>query len=115
MKDDGCKPPGIVSTGCQNGCCSGPAKKTQGGVGCGTRDTKVDNTCCTPKSVDHGYKKSFRSAPEQSRVDGPDRPSCCNDKVFPCCDVSCLDRIALRECENEMQAAQVEEASKSKL
>lgn len=25
-------------------------------------------------------------------------PSCCRGKVSPCCDVSCIDRIALRSC-----------------
>ncbi|KAI9934845.1 hypothetical protein MW887_000465 [Aspergillus wentii] len=26
-------------------------------------------------------------------------PDCCRGKVNPCCDTSCLDRLALRECE----------------
>ncbi|KAE8149773.1 E1-E2 ATPase-domain-containing protein [Aspergillus avenaceus] len=28
-----------------------------------------------------------------------DEPSCCRGKARPCCDTSCLDRLALRECE----------------
>jgi hypothetical protein len=27
-------------------------------------------------------------------------PSCCEGKASPCCDKSCLDRLALRECES---------------
>lgn len=115
MEDDGCRPPDIVSTGCQNGCCGGTTKETQSDVGCGTRDIKVDGDCCTPKSIDYDCKKSHRSAPGPSHVEDPDRPSCCKDKVFPCCDVTCLDRIALRECENEKLAARIDEAPKSKL
>ncbi|KAH6619562.1 E1-E2 ATPase-domain-containing protein [Chaetomium sp. MPI-SDFR-AT-0129] len=41
-----------------------------------------------------GCKKGCCSAPK------PARPSCCEAKAAPCCDRSCLDRIALRECEN---------------
>jgi Cd2+-exporting ATPase len=115
IEDDGCRPPEIVSTGCQNACCGGPAEETQGGVGCGMRDTKVDDEYWAPQPIDHGCRKNCRSAPEPSRVEDLDGPSCCKDKVFPCCDVSCLDRIALRECENEKRAAQIDEASKSKL
>ena len=115
MEDDGCKPPEIVSTGSQNGCCGGPTKKAQGGAGSGTTDTKVDDDCCAPKSIDRGCQKSCLSAPEKSHLERQDRPSCCKDKAFPCCDVSCLDRIALRECENQKPAAQGGEASKSKL
>lgn len=32
-------------------------------------------------------------------------PDCCRGKVSPCCDISCLDRLAIREC--EMNAAAV--------
>ncbi|KAJ5972210.1 Cu2+-exporting ATPase [Penicillium vulpinum] len=28
-----------------------------------------------------------------------DAPDCCRGKVGPCCDMSCLDRLAMRECE----------------
>ncbi|UKZ95705.1 uncharacterized protein TrAFT101_010524 [Trichoderma asperellum] len=34
-----------------------------------------------------------------------DAPDCCRGKVSPCCDTSCLDRLAMREC--EMNAATV--------
>ncbi|KAL9469244.1 hypothetical protein ACSS6W_010938 [Trichoderma asperelloides] len=34
-----------------------------------------------------------------------DAPDCCRGKVGPCCDTSCLDRLAMREC--EMNAATV--------
>lgn len=115
MEDDGCRPPEIVSTCCQNGCCDGPTNKTQGGAGSGTRNVKFDNDCCTPKSNDHGCQKSYLSAPEKSHIELPERPSCCKDKAFPCCDVSCLDRIAWRECKDQRPAAQGGEESKSRL
>lgn len=97
----------IVSTGCQNGYCSRPIKETQGSVGCG-KDVKFDDD-----STDDDCKNSYCSAPELSQVEDLNKPSCCKDKPFPCCDVSCLNRLALRECENENPAAQPDQASKT--
>jgi hypothetical protein len=114
MQDDCCRPLDIVSSGCQDGCGSGPTKKTQDSVGCGT-NIKVDDKCCAPNSADHECKNSCSSALEPLQVEDPEKPSCCNDKPFPCCEVSCLDRVALRACENEKRAVQLDEASKSKL
>ncbi|KAI9371373.1 E1-E2 ATPase-domain-containing protein [Aspergillus egyptiacus] len=35
---------------------------------------------------------------EGDAQEDPSNPSCCKDKTSACCDSSCLDRIALREC-----------------
>jgi len=32
------------------------------------------------------------------------RPSCCEGKTSPCCDFSCIDRIALRDCATESES-----------
>ena len=32
------------------------------------------------------------------------RPSCCEGKLSPCCDSSCIDRLALRECASESES-----------
>jgi len=37
--------------------------------------------------------------------DDTDEPICCRGKVGPCCDTSCLDRLAMRECEMSTVAA----------
>ncbi|KAF2179098.1 copper-translocating P-type ATPase [Zopfia rhizophila CBS 207.26] len=113
MKDDCCKPSGIVSTGCQNGCCSTSSKETQRSVGCEKKDDKCDDDCCAPNSTDDDCKNSCCSALESSQVEDSNRPSCCKGKPFPCCDELCLDRLALRECENEILVAQHDEASKT--
>ena len=39
------------------------------------------------------------SEPTPPKAEDPNHPSCCEGKTPPCCDVSCLDRIALRECD----------------
>lgn len=58
--------------------------------------------------------------PTQEEPDGPcppgefsdnktenvtEAPDCCRGKVRPCCDMSCLDRLAMRECEMSAAAA----------
>jgi Cu2+-exporting ATPase len=42
-----------------------------------------------------------------------DRPGCCKDKTSPCCDSTCLDQIALRECQDQRPVAQSHRLSKS--
>ena len=44
-----------------------------------------NDDCCSSESVD--------VEPQDLK-----QPSCCEGKVSPCCDSSCIDRIALREC-----------------
>ncbi len=48
------------------------------------RDLCCDNTTL---AVDNSLDK-----------DKEDAPDCCADKIGPCCDTSCLDRLAMREC-----------------
>jgi len=35
---------------------------------------------------------------------GLKRPSCCEGKIFPCCDSSCIDRLALCDCASESES-----------
>ncbi|CAG7951698.1 unnamed protein product [Penicillium salamii] len=64
-----------------------------------------------PKSPDDGPLNSQDSLPLKptgcctagkckgtGKNDQSDAPDCCRGKVGPCCDTSCLDRLALREC-----------------
>ncbi|KAI5456881.1 p-type copper atpase [Mariannaea sp. PMI_226] len=46
-----------------------------------------DDCCSSGKCADNKAK------------DDTDAPDCCRGKVGPCCDISCLDRLAMRECE----------------
>lgn len=41
-------------------------------------------------------------------------PPCCEGKPFPCCDVSCLDRLALRECRDKEPQLDPHATSESK-
>lgn len=71
--------------GCQDACCSLPA----------TKDTKVveDSQC-----LDACCSKPAAKADRDSKDGKDNRPNCCQGKTTPCCDESCLDRIALRDC-----------------
>lgn len=89
VQDDSCTLK-TTRSGCNNGCYGGEDKESlKGGSvldGCASKPTESDcnKSCCS------------KSAPSN---EDPKNPSCCNGKPSPCCDVSCLDRIALRECD----------------
>ena len=42
---------------------------------------------------------------EDEAENDTDASDCCRGKVGPCCDTSCLDRLAMRECEMSAVAA----------
>lgn len=80
-------------------------------MGCDTksRDICISSCCGQDKEInsrdvyvsqtpDQGNTETRRSAGKAQEEDA-NRPDCCKDKPYPCCDASCLDRIALRECE----------------
>jgi Cu2+-exporting ATPase len=81
-------------SGYQDSCCdrdhAKPLHTTAPGQAEPTQENLVD--CCSPgKCTDNKIKNDT------------DAPDCCRGKVSPCCDTSCLDRLAMREC--EMSAA----------
>ncbi|EWY79822.1 Cu2+-exporting ATPase [Fusarium oxysporum NRRL 32931] len=82
------------TSSCQDSCCDGddaePLDTKAPGQGEPTRENPDD--CC-----------SFRKCADEKPEDDTDAPDCCLGKVSPCCDTSCLDRLAMREC--EMSAA----------
>lgn len=71
--------------GCQSGCCDTEAKKpaqiAETAVKIGTEDT-----CCD-------------APPPPKTGDKITDPGCCDGTELPCCDDSCLERLALRACE----------------
>lgn len=126
VTDEGCTGDGCCSPAekpiqddCQGNCCTG---------GEGSRDTtakteqaqvaKQDNCqdkCCSGKEVsekpvkgDYCDLANIRSEAEcqdsccagnESEALHEPAPPCCIGKSSPCCDDSCIDRLALRECE----------------
>lgn len=73
---------------------------------------KADDCClsgqfCGDDPKDEVKAPGCRSSTGQSddAEDDANAPDCCRDKVGPCCDVSCIDRLAMRECEGTAATA----------
>ena len=73
---------------CPSGCCDEQRKEVK------------PKDACVPQGSDEGRTERCCST-ENPQEEDLNNPSCCKDKPSPCCDVSCLDRIALRECHKE--------------
>lgn len=69
---------------CKDACCGGEKQVP-------TAPVEEPNAGCRDACCDNG-KPSIKDA---------EAPPCCEGKPSPCCDVSCLDRLAGRECEDQ--------------
>jgi Cu2+-exporting ATPase len=82
---------------CQDSCCDGNDLEEDldtNDLGQEERTQENPDDCCSSG-------KCANDKPEHD----PDTPDCCRGKVGPCCDTSCLDRLAMRECEMSAAAA----------
>lgn len=66
------------------------AARTQG------QGQKKEEVCCGASSC-----SSAGDGAETVEMKILEHPDCCRGKPSPCCDVSCLDRLAARECEQD--------------
>lgn len=89
---------------CGDGCCAEdkPLKPTESGPG-----TKCEDSCCDGEQAVEVVRSASGASCKDACCDDktskpamedPKNPSCCKGKPSPCCDVSCLDRLAAREC-----------------
>lgn len=62
---------------------------------------------------DDGEKGCCSSGPTPE-VHGEKTPSCCEGKTSPCCDSTCIDRLALRECASR-KASKLRQSYQGKL
>ncbi|KAF6807876.1 P-type cation-transporting ATPase 2 [Colletotrichum sojae] len=95
-EDDCCKPKTDVKDDCKKGCCG--SSETKPVDSCGSNATAKK-----PKAKDDCNKGCCSSAtsvkPQMDKA-----PSCCEGKTSPCCDSTCIDRLALRECTSKKPA-----------
>lgn len=87
---------------CGDNCCAGgePPKTTDAKLGATCKDACCDGEEAV-KVVSTGSGASCKDAccdDTKPEVEDPENPSCCKGKSSPCCDASCLDRLAAREC-----------------
>lgn len=52
--------------------------------------------CCSTGACEDEVEDDEKGKEAKTPTDGA--PECCRGKVSPCCDTSCLDRLAIREC-----------------
>lgn len=86
---------------CGDGCCAGggPSKTTKAKLGATCEDACCDGDAVEVASTDSGAScKDACCEDEKPEPEDPKDPSCCKGKASPCCDASCLDRLAAREC-----------------
>ncbi|KAF4472836.1 Cu2+-exporting ATPase [Fusarium albosuccineum] len=71
---------------CQDSCCDGAPPEDKDPAQ-GAANIEDADDCCSSGNCADGKAN-----------DDTDAPDCCRGKVGPCCDSSCLDRLAMREC-----------------
>lgn len=82
------------TSSCQNSCCDSDDAEHTPAPGQKTPTPENPDCCCTPGKCADNITENHTDAPD-----------CCRGKVSPCCDTSCLDRLAMRECELSAMAA----------
>ncbi|OKP06072.1 hypothetical protein PENSUB_6523 [Penicillium subrubescens] len=84
--------PSEKSSSGQDSCCDSDDAEHTSGLGQKKATPEKPDACCSPgKCADNKT---------ENHTDAPD---CCRGKVSPCCDTSCLDSLALRECSVEFR------------
>ncbi|KAF5623528.1 Cu2+-exporting ATPase [Fusarium tjaetaba] len=76
-------PPSDIGS-CKDACCDGGDAETEVEEKESSKKGR-DDDCCASGSCEEPNKD--------------DAPECCRGKTSPCCNASCIDRIAMRECE----------------
>ncbi|KAL6884454.1 p-type copper atpase [Trichoderma evansii] len=85
------------TSSCQDSCCDG---------GDNGEPLETKDPCQREPNLEKpdDYCSSGKCADKKAR-DDVDAPDCCRGKVGPCCDTSCLGRLAMRECAMSAVAA----------
>ncbi|KAL7648964.1 hypothetical protein ACMYSQ_012643 [Aspergillus niger] len=81
--------PNEKTSSCRDSCCDSDVA--------GPLDTASGQKELTPEKSDDCWSPGkYTDNKTENHTDAPD---CCRGKGSPCCDTSCLDRLAMRECE----------------
>lgn len=79
--------------------CRPQAQFTNSAINSDRNDTDGHSTVQNPLVTPAGDCCSALRQPSPTPREDTNPPECCRGKQFPCCDDSCLDRLALRECD----------------
>jgi hypothetical protein len=88
-------------TACSKGCCGESNIPAQMPNLCGQDKQQQDICCAGPSCNESGDCEDADLSEPGSLEEDPNDPSCCRGKANPCCDASCLDRLAFRECDTD--------------
>ena len=82
--------PSKKTTGCHDSCCDSDDAEPLDTKASGQKEPTAEkpDDCCSPSKCADNRTENHT-----------DTPDCCRGKVSPCCDTSCLDLLAMRECE----------------
>ncbi|KAF2801900.1 copper-translocating P-t [Mytilinidion resinicola] len=87
----------LIEEDCQDGCCSGSSAVKQDLV----EDPCEDKCCSSENELPSKDDRSSCCSGSKNYADRRDDvPAHCKGKSIPCCDASCVDRLAVRECES---------------
>ncbi|KAK0622512.1 E1-E2 ATPase-domain-containing protein [Immersiella caudata] len=110
--DDGCKDsccgdgsesaadekPQSATAVCQTGCC-GEREANVPAAGSPLRCDDGQDQCAPAAATPQDKEDCCTPAQPPAKVLNATKPECCDGTTVPCCDDSCLDRLALRACE----------------
>ncbi|KZL64818.1 copper-translocating P-type ATPase [Colletotrichum tofieldiae] len=70
-------------------------------------ESNSNDVSCVPVAQpgDDCKKDCCSSSPSSMKAKEEKAPACCEGKTSPCCDSTCIDRLALRECASKMTSA----------
>ncbi|KAJ5300249.1 hypothetical protein N7508_007492 [Penicillium antarcticum] len=88
--------PSEKTSSCQDSCCDSDDAEPIDASAPGQKMPNPENPydCCSPDKCADNKTENHTDAPD-----------CCRGKASPCCDTSCLDRLAMQECEMSATAA----------
>ncbi|KUJ11796.1 heavy metal translocatin [Mollisia scopiformis] len=99
-----------VTEPCNEGCCSGNKDLVEEATEddcCGGNELLIEDkyqvTCCSgeeKEAADDGCQDLCCSGENEKSNGRRGLSACCEGKASPCCDASCIDRIAMRECKS---------------
>ncbi|KAJ0165301.1 P-type cation-transporting ATPase [Colletotrichum tanaceti] len=99
--DDCCAPRlPVAADACNEGCCDTKAEPRMKIGSTSEPDIDAEFGTPQPQPADDCSKGCCSSSPSNSEAEVKEdkAPGCCEGKTSPCCDSTCIDRLALREC-----------------
>lgn len=86
---------------CGSGCCGGSKPQLEAPDTAKTQQVLNSAQAESPEDPPAELVSQDRTTTSSRVSEEIEAPSCCKDKSSPCCDASCLLRLALRACKDD--------------